>query len=527
MTSLALYITIAFVIFQLYFFKETWTNRGRFQNFFKKKKNYSTFQEESGNEAIIQLSKVGLKDSDLNNLIEEINHYIRKTKGTTDFSVIQNKVERKLNMRYDQSTVFLSFPTYLGLMGTFAGVFLGIWMFLSGFDEIEGITDESLTNLLHGVMVSMFTSLSGLIMTTLNNGKAGYARKKVEEDKNEFYDFVQTELMPTLDVSMVAAITSLHETVDRFEPAFNNVITRFQTTFDSCTRAFGDNFEQNVKAVAGAVEVMGKNMDKVNKNIELQERLISTLKSSEVARGMEKYVEAAEHFVSITRSLDKFEEARRMMLAAAQEAINLQNQYSESLKIPREVAVRVNQILDRIKEFEASVNRLGGQLDRREILGNEVVNKIQEQIKGIQKKGKIADDYLGIADGKLEDLFKEQTAVIDKMNKRYRDAIESHIEGFEKMLAKQTEELQRRHDEFMRAMEERLSIEEVQKDFSNLRKLNEIFNELRELSRGSVKSDELGTRLAKIEGDLTKLSEIMKKVEEKAGSRRGLFGFGN
>lgn len=522
MTSLALYVTIAFVIVQLYFFKETWINRNKFQDFFKKKKDYSTFTDEHNT----QLNKVGLEDSDLNNLIEEINHYIVKTKGTTDFSVIQNKVERKLSMRYDQSTVFLSFPTYLGLMGTFAGVFLGIWMFLKGINAIEGITDASLKNLLHGVMVSMFTSLSGLIMTTLNNGFAGYARKKVEEDKNEFYDFVQTELMPTLDVSMVAAISRLHETVDRFEPAFNGVINRFQTTFDTCTRAFGTNFEKNVKAVAGAVDVMGKNMDKINKNIELQEQLISTLKSSEVARGMEKYIEAAEHFVSITRSLNEFEKARKMMLAAAKEAIDLQNQYSESLKIPREVAVRVNQILDRIKEFEASINRLGGQLDRREILGNDVVNKIQEQIKGISKKGKIADDYLGIADGKLEDLFREQTDVIDKMNKRYRDAIASHIEGFEKMLKKQTEELQRRHDDFMKALEEHLSIEEVHKDFSNLRKLNEIFNELRELSRGSVKSEEFETRLSKIESELIKLSGLMKKVEEKTG-RRGLFGFGN
>ena len=46
---------------------------------------------------------------------------------------------------------------------------------------------------------------------------------------------------------------------------------------------------------------------------------------------------------------------RRMMLAAAQESINLQNAYADSLKIPREVAIRINQILDRIKDFEDSI----------------------------------------------------------------------------------------------------------------------------------------------------------------------------
>ena len=57
-------------------------------------------------------------------------------------------------------------------------------------------------------------------------------------------------------------------------------------------------------------------------------------------------------FASITKSLNKFEEARRMMLAATQEAINYQEQYNEMLTVPREVAVRINQILDRIKTFE-------------------------------------------------------------------------------------------------------------------------------------------------------------------------------
>ena len=525
MSSISIFVTIFFIVIQLCFFIQTWISRSLFEKFFKRKTVYEIYKKIVGNEYIIQLTDVGEKNSDLSKLISEINHYVEKTKGTTDFSVIQNKVERKLSMRYDQSVAQLSFPTYLGLMGTFFGVFLGIWFFLKDFN-IVGMTDEALKNLLHGVMVSMMTSLSGLILTTINTGFGGNARKKIEEDKNEFYDFVQTELMPTLDVSLVLAITKLHQTVDLFEPAFDRVINRFQTTFDTCTKAFGDSFEKNVTAVARAVEVMGENMDKINENIDLQERLLSTLRSDQVARGMDKYIEAANHFVGITMSLDKFEEARQMMLAAAQEAINIQKQYSESLQIPRVVAVRVNQILDRIKEFEASINRLGGTLERRDILGNEIVQKLEEQIKGISRKGKIADKYLELSDGRLEDLFKEQTEAISTMNRRYREAIGSHIDGFEQMLKRQTEELEKRHAEFLKAIEDHLSVEEVHQDFSNLRKLNEIVSQLKELASGVVKSKDLGERLVQIERELNALSETMKKVEEKAGARRSIFGFG-
>ena len=502
-----------------YFF-ETKKYRRLFNDFFQKNSEYTTFHKQIGDDVITQLSRVGAEGSDLNKLIDEINHYVAKTKGTTDFSVIQNKVERKLNMRYDQSVAKLAFPTYLGLMGTFLGVFLGILMFIFGFNGAGDVSDESIKNLLTGVLVSMSTSLFGLLFTTINNARAGEARKNIEEDKNEFYDFVQTELMPSLDVSMVLAITKLHETVDSFEPAFDRVINRFQDTFDRCTRAFGDSFEQNVTAVAGAVETMGKNMDKINENISLQKQLLSTLKSDEIIKGLDKYIEAANHFVSITQSLNKFEEARRMLLAATQEAINIQNAYSESLKVPREVAVRVNQILDRIKNFEESIQRLGPQLDRREILGNDVVNAIQDQIKGISKKGKIADKYLEIADGKLEDLFVAQTAVIEEMNKRYKKALEGHIEGFEEMIKCQTEELETRHKEFMQAMEEKLNIGEIQKDFASLRKLNDITAELAKLTEDPVKAEELAEILKEIQEEIGKI-----EVTETRSSG-GLFSFG-
>lgn len=516
-------VFLIFLSLQIKYVRETSKFRELFRNFFKKKEEYATYTTEENGEEISQLKQVGMPNSDLNALIAEINHYVAKTKGTTDFSVIQNKVERKLNMRYDQSVAKLAFPTYLGLMGTFLGVFVGIAMFIIGFDGANNITDDSIKNLLVGVLVSMSTSLFGLIFTTYNNARSAESRKNIEEDKNEFYDFVQTELMPSLDVSMVLAITRLHETVDRFEPAFDRVISRFQTTFDNCTRAFGDSFETNVRAVADAVDTMGRNMNKINENISLQQQLLATLKSQELIKGMDKYIEAADHFVSITKSLDKFEEARRMMLAAAQEAINLQNSYSEALKIPREVAVRCNQILDRIKTFEENVNRVGGSLENRQILGNDVIETIREQINQIRKKDKVAIRYFETADGKLNDVFEEQTKLIGQLSERYKNALADHIDSFEQMLKDQKEELRKRHQEFLDEMKVVVNVEEIHKDFSNLRKLNDILEQMKRLTTDPVKADELHKKLQKIQEEIAKI-EIS---ESKSSGLGGIFGSSN
>lgn len=471
----------------MYYFLDTRKYRNIFKNFFTKEINYSSRLAGCEKDQYPQINEVGKPESDLNALIEEINLYLKKTKGTSDYEFVRNKVERKLNMRYDQSTVHLAFPTYLGVMGTFLGVFLGIFMFLAGFDDTGSISDQSIQNLLIGVLVSMSTSLVGLLLTTINNGLAGEARKKIEDDKNEFYDFIQTDVTKTASASLVSAISKLHDTVDKFEPAFSTVIEGFKDAFEECTKAFGNDFKKNVDAVTTAVDVMGKNMDKINLNIQLQEKLLNTYKSGEFVRGMEKYIEAVNHFTSITQSLYKFEEVRRMMLAAAQETISLQNQYNEALKIPREIAVRVNQILDRIKDFENGVNEAGRALTKRDILGNDVINSIQDQIRGISKKGKIADKYLEMADGKLEDLYIEQTKTLKTMNDRYKEAIEGHIKGFENMLLEQTKELEKRHGAFLTALQVKFNIDDIRSEFSNLKKLNEILGEIKQLSRGCLK----------------------------------------
>lgn len=516
-------IFLVFLGFQIYYFNDTRKHRNIFQNFFNKIGEYTSYQSGDKIDPYPQITLVGNANSDLNNLIKEINTYLFKTKGTSDYDFVRNKVERKLNMRYDQSTVHLSFPTYFGLMGTFLGVFIGILFFLCGFDDTGNISDESIRNLLVGVLVSMLTSLVGLGLTTYNNAKAGEARKKIEDDKNEFYDFIQTEVTKTASASLVTAISSLHDTVDKFEPAFSNVIIGFRNAFQDCTRAFGNDFKQNVGAVTLAVEVMGKNIDKINTNISQQEKILTIYKSSDFVKGLENYMEAANHFVSITQSLNKFEEARRIMLAAAQEAITIQNQYSESLEIPREVAVRVNQILDRIKDFENGVNEAGRALTKRDILGNDVINAIQDQIKGISKKGKIADKYLEMADGKLEDLYIEQTKVLNEMNRRYKEAIEGHIQGFEEMIQEQTKELKSRHDIFIEELRTNYDFEKLNKNLENLQKLYEISEQLHTFSKESVKSTRLNEILQNILNKIEKLSEPNSAKESSSKEKKSMF----
>lgn len=482
-------MAVGFILWQKRVYNENKRAIARLKRFFSKKEAFSTCEsyeyDEDGNpiSEYIKIKEVADKDAELMNLIDDINAYIKKSKGTVAFSIIQNKTERRISMLYEIATSKLSFPTHIGLMGTFAGVFIGLIMFLIGTMAVGGITDSSIQSLITGVLVSMATSCCGIWLLILSHRLASEATNQIDHDKNDFYEWVQNELMPTVDVSMVEAIGKLHETIDKFEPTFSGVISQFKGAFKDVTNAFGTEFRKSVQVVASAVNTMGNNMDKVNKNIDLQSNLLDTLKSNQLVRGMDSFVEASKRFTDITGSLDQFERARRIMLVAAQETINIQKDFNESLQIPKQVAAEINIILNRITKFEESINGLGVNVAQTQMVGNQVVEQIKENINAIKAKQTVAEKYADTANKRLEVYFDEQKKEVSCIMQKYNEALESYLNDYETMLKERKTELESRNREFVEAIDRKLSIEDIRSDFKALR---EISHQLEMLMRNPV-----------------------------------------
>ena len=482
-------MAVGFILWQKRVYNENKRAIARLKRFFSKKEAFSTCEsyeyDEDGNpiSEYIKIKEVADKDAELMNLIDDINAYIKKSKGTVAFSIIQNKTERRISMLYEIATSKLSFPTHIGLMGTFAGVFIGLIMFLIGTMAVGGITDSSIQSLITGVLVSMATSCCGIWLLILSHRLASEATNQIDHDKNDFYEWVQNELMPTVDVSMVEAIGKLHETIDKFEPTFSGVISQFKGAFKDVTNAFGTEFRKSVQVVASAVNTMGNNMDKVNKNIDLQSNLLDTLKSNHLVRGMDSFVEASKRFTDITGSLDQFERARRIMLVAAQETINIQKDFNESLQIPKQVAAEINIILNRITKFEESINGLGVNVAQTQMVGNQLVEQIKENINAIKAKQTVAEKYADTANKRLEVYFDEQKKEVSRIMQKYNEALESYLNDYETMLKERKTELESRNREFVEAIDRKLSIEDIRSDFKALR---EIPHQLEMLMRNPV-----------------------------------------
>lgn len=529
---ISLIMSICFVRWQWIVYLANIKAIDKMARFFAKTENYASVAEQTIDDSQKKLvnnviiKDVADEDAELKNLIKDINDYVKKSKGTVAFSIIQNKTERRISMLYEIATSRLSFPTHIGLMGTFAGVFVGLVMFLVGTFCSGGITDSTIQSLIAGVLVSMLTSCCGIALLIKSHGAASKATNQVDVDKNEFYEWVQNELMPSVDVSMVEAIGKLHETIDQFEPTFSRVITEFKNAFKNVTGAFGNEFRESVHIVASAVDTMGQNMNKVNRNIELQESLLSTIKSNQLIKGMDAFVEASKRFGEITGSLDQFERARRLMLVAAQETINLQKDFNDSLQVPKQIAAEVNAILDRIRTFEQNINGLGENIAHTQMVGSALVQQIKENITAIRSKQKVAETYSDTANKKLEAYFESQKKEVGRIMQKYNEALDAYLNDYEAMLKERKEELEQRKREFIEAIEKKISIEEVRDEFSNLKRLNDISQKLEQLMRNPIDGARLMKVLSGIHTELNAISAIQED-QKKGGFRMGFSNSSN
>lgn len=511
---------LVFSILQILAFGYTVLKLGKYKSFFPKDGSWESFH----NGVAFQI-KMPNASSEAKQLVEEVNEYLRRNEGTTDFNIIKDKTERSLDTLYEDAMSKVSFPTYLGLMGTFFGVFIGLKSFNIGV-ATSGVSDEIVSELIGGVIVSMVTSLIGLALMMVGNWIASDYQKKVEADKNKFYDFLQVQLMPVMGTSMVAALHKLHGTINTFEPAFRSIIDEFKSAFGECTETLKGTFGENVKQLTDAVEVMGRNMTTINENVKKQDELLKTMKQRQTLETLEKFNEAADKFDSVSTSIAKLTDIKDEIAKSSQDLVKAQNDFVGQMTIPERVFEKVNTILNRVTTFEESINALGTNIAQTQMLGNTQMNLIQEQITAIQKKTNLAVAYQELADEDLKNLFETQKAAINALNAKYKAAIEQHGEDFadametfkkdfERIVNECKQAVEDKRSEYIAEIKKSIDLEANNKHLAHLDKLDEILSGLTTI-KASVKDqatvphklDEVKTQIAniKVQGVSTGMS---------------------
>lgn len=188
----------------------------------------------------------GNKNKSQREILKSLNNYLLRNKGAiSDFMLVKDIVDRNIDKTDDQITSSIPTPLYLGLMGTMLGIIGGLYFMptiaapaanmVQNADPISGID-----SLLDGVKIAMVASVVGLLLTIITNLFFLSVRKSVENQKNDFFTFIQTELLPILSKNTASSIHTLQTNLLKFNTdftvnmnQFSGIIAAVKNTFDS------------------------------------------------------------------------------------------------------------------------------------------------------------------------------------------------------------------------------------------------------------------------------------------------------
>jgi hypothetical protein len=473
--------------------------------------DYSLSEEQDGKKLISCASEDSslFESTSLQRLIDELNKYIRQNIGTTDFAVIQNKTERFTETIYENSTSNLSMPTYIGLMGTFTGVFLGLVIFsfnLLGLDD-----DGKINGLIHGVIVSMLTSLFGLFLTTRSNHEAAEAKKTMDERKNVFYDFIQNELMPSLGTSVVESLAKLKDTINNFVPAFDTVIERFHDTFDECTKAFGNEFRSNVTVVTDAVKAMGDNIGELNEVSTNLRSLLVELRTGKMSETLDRFIDSVHSLDSLEENIVYLEQQKEFLNSSTKELMDAQEAYLLSLELPQEIANKLKAILDRFVKFEDNINKLGEDLSQNQLIGNREVNLIQQQINALERNTKLISNFQELTTEELENVCNAQIDDVNALTKRYSAAISNHSDEFKEFMDSVANEIQEKKKVFIETLEKAFSVADIKSEFKQLNKIPGLLEKLDSIDKALKAESDLVEKLEDIRLSTVDVFDVVDK----------------
>lgn len=180
-------------------------------------KNIDVVGDESEEVELLVVPPIVKKsNSEFNGVVNSTNAYLCKNKGASaDFNILQNICERHLQKLENEVSNLINVPLYIGLAGTFLGIIVGL--FGIHVSDTGVISKEGISQLLNGVILAMVASLVGLGFTVwnsaLNYKPAAY---KNDSDKIQYYDFLQRELLPILNIGMAGNLLSFKDILSHF-----------------------------------------------------------------------------------------------------------------------------------------------------------------------------------------------------------------------------------------------------------------------------------------------------------------------
>ena len=374
----------------------------------------------------------------LKDVVKTINNYLKKNKGgAADFHLIKDIVERHTDSIDEEINHKLPVPIYLGLMGTVLGIIIGLYSLSFEYNPATNALNgelfvNSVDGLITGVKQAMICSFVGLGLTTLlSSWRYMGAKSKLEAQKNAFYDFIQTRLLPQMTKDAASTILALQSNLEKFNTSFEENIKGFGGIMDEIHTAFDSQV---------ALQKELKKMD-LTQVANLNANVLVQLRNSMTE--FEKFTQYLGQMNSFVRSTAKLTDSINDQLQRTEAVETITNAMQDTIQKNQLVMEKLRVFLERVNEQEAVVTA-AGEIDSTMAQAiEELKTHAQEQINSIRTYTTEATEdlhdlvtsergHLRKLDnlGKLDELDKLVSAItsMKEDNRTMNSALENKIE---------------------------------------------------------------------------------------------------
>lgn len=441
-------IIIGIVSLQIFFFLKNLQRMKEFKDIFKEADSWNILYDEESH----FVSSIAGKGNETFQAIKfSINKYLRSHTGSVvDFNLLKDAVDRHCDSVEEDINTQTPVPLYCGLAGTMIGVIIGLSSLLytnsitsllggnkaknnteivqqtkdseTEADEHISQAADGVNDLLTGVAWAMLASILGIGLTTANS--LFFKKYKLEEEsgKNDFYAWMQSQLLPELPSDTSDILQKLVSNLNRF----NNV------------------FSKNTKE-------LGSTLSEVNRSYEIQADIIGYLQEMDIERVSAANIHVLKELQGCTNELREFQTYLNSVqgyTTSIQKFTELFNSESERLHILEDIktvfqgnkdliAKDLTSSQDLLKESMTQMRRatedsveelrkaLTNEMDNFDKLNKQLESKFTEQLEKMPKLYESLNSISKIP-SKLEDLAQQ----LIKGNERTASALEYKMDSF-------------------------------------------------------------------------------------------------
>lgn len=381
----------------------------------------------------------GETNSVFDNIIYSLNKYlIRNRKSSTDFNLMKDVVERNTNAIEEDINLTVAIPLYLGLMGTMIGIIIGLF----NIPKIDNLADSKMVIgekvsyynndltkedvyivgnargdsiqvknadsykkmyvdkarlskpmgidiLIGGVKIAMIASFMGLLLTIICSGWLFKgSRTLVESRKDEFFTFLQTELLPIVNQSLGSTFNSLQTNLLKFNNEFSGNLLNLSGIF-----------KKNFDALA------------------LQDKILTSLEKLDISQVAKYNVKVLKELQNTTTEFEKFN----------QYLLNINSFVYNS----EQLTIKANELLGRTDNFKNIADNLDGRLTQSQYL----LEFLSTHFKNLEEHKNFVSNSVAEVGHSISDTFKDLKEHIQFSSEAVKNFSVEELDALKKALS--------------------------------------------------------------------------------------------